>query len=169
MHTENKMAMMTARSAAEKMDAMMMDSIMNGDTMNNMMNEMADMMMPAMQPDAIYERFAAALNSNDLAGVMQLFDADGATIPHPGADAIAGMDGVRGVMAQCLAMQPHISYDDANVIVADDVALLRSTWRLNVTGPDGKPVEVMGKGVQVARRQMDGSWRILIDNPWCAE
>lgn len=156
MNTDNKMAMMATVSSAEKMHDMMMDSMM-------------DEMMPVMQPDAIYERFAMALNDNSLAGVMQLFDANGATVPHPGAPAIAGMDAVRGVMAQCLAMQPHISYDDSNVIVADDIALLRSTWRLNVTGPDGKPIEVRGKGIQVARRQMDSSWRILIDNPWCAE
>lgn len=161
MNTENKMAMMAAMSSAEKMHDMMMDEWMIGD--------MTGMMMPVMQPDEIYERFASALNGNNLVGVMQLFDADSATVPHPGAPAVAGMDAVRGVMAQCLAMQPHISYDDSNVIVADDVALLRSTWRLNVTGPDGKPVEVTGKGIQVARRQMDGSWRILIDNPWCAE
>lgn len=159
MNTDNKMSMMVAMSSAEKMNDMMMESMMDGTMMNG----------ETMQPGEIYEHFAMALNGNDLAGVMQLFDADGATVPHPGAPAIAGMDAVRGVMAQCLAMQPHISYDDSNVIVADDIALLRSTWRLNVTGPDGKPIEVRGKGIQVARRQMDSSWRILIDNPWCAE
>ena len=166
MNTDNTMATMAAMSSAEKMHVMMMDDgMMEGAMMEHMMDEM----MPVMQPGEIYERFASALNGNDLAGVMQLFDADGTTVPHPGAPAMAGMAAVRGVMEQCLAMQPHISYDDSNVIVADDIALLRSTWRLNVTGPDGTPMEATGKGIQVARRQMDGSWRILIDNPWCAE
>lgn len=160
MNGDNRMAMMSAMSSAEKMHDMM-KSLRD--------EEIMDAGMPLMQPDEIYERFASALNDNDLTGVMQLFDADGATVPYPGQPAVAGMDAIRGVMEQCLAMQPQISYDDSTVIVADDIALLRSTWRLNITGPDGKPAEVMGKGIQVARRQMDGSWRILIDNPWCAE
>jgi uncharacterized protein (TIGR02246 family) len=170
MNTDNWMVAMATLSAAEKMDLMLMEPMMNGDTMGNMMNqEMMEMKMPVMEPGEITERFATALNGNDLAGIMQLFDAEGATVPHPGAPAVAGMDSVQGVMTQCLALQPHISYDDTQVIVADDIALLRSTWRLQVTGPDGNRVEMMGKGMQVARQQMDGSWSILIDNPWCAE
>jgi len=154
------MAMTATMSSAAKMDVMM-DSMMDGEIM--------DAMMPVMQPAEIYERIASTMNSHDLAGIMRLFDIDGTTVPYPGQPAVTGMDAVRGVMEQCLAMQPHISYENPSVIVADDIALLRSTWRLNVTGPDDKPIEVKGKGIQVARRQMDGSWRILIDNPWCAE
>lgn len=139
--------------------------------MNDQMPAMAtvdsEMMQPVRQPAEIYERFATALNANSLPGVMMLFDGNGMTVPQPGMPAVSGMEGVSGVMAQCLAMQPQIRYDDTDVIIADDIALLRSTWRLTVTGPDGKPVEVNGKGVQVARQQADGTWRILIDNPWC--
>ncbi|MEZ4867173.1 MAG: SgcJ/EcaC family oxidoreductase [Caldilineaceae bacterium] len=139
----------------------MMDDMMNDDTM-------ITMVMPVEQPDELYERFAAALNGNDLEGIVALFDPAGQTIPQPGQPPVGG-EGVRVVMAQCLALKPQIRYEKMNIIEADDIALLRSQWRLRVTPPGGQLMEVTGQGLQVARKQADGSWRILIDNPWAAE
>ena len=46
---------------------------------------------------------------------------------------------------------------------ADDVAPIFSSWSLNGTGPDGKPLEQTGPTSDVVRRQADGTWRIVID------
>jgi ketosteroid isomerase-like protein len=47
---------------------------------------------------------------------------------------------------------------------ADDLALTHA--RLNVVGGgDADRVEVSGRGTIVSRRQPDGSWRIVLDNP----
>jgi len=37
---------------------------------------------------------------------------------------------------------------------------------LTVFGPDGKPVTLAAKSADVLRRQADGTWRFVIDNPW---
>jgi ketosteroid isomerase-like protein len=34
------------------------------------------------------------------------------------------------------------------------------------TGPDGARVTLTGHNGDVLRRQADGSWRFVIDNPW---
>jgi len=34
------------------------------------------------------------------------------------------------------------------------------------TGPDGERVTLTGHNADVLRRQSDGSWRFVIDNPW---
>jgi ketosteroid isomerase-like protein len=47
-----------------------------------------------------------------------------------------------------------------------DLALTTGKWRLQGTGADGKPVDMTGQSVEVARRQADGSWRYVIDAPW---
>jgi ketosteroid isomerase-like protein len=49
---------------------------------------------------------------------------------------------------------------------ASDLALVITTWSFAGTGPDGKPVKLAAKSADVLRRQADGSWRIVIDNPW---
>jgi ketosteroid isomerase-like protein len=33
------------------------------------------------------------------------------------------------------------------------------------TGADGKPIEMRGKSIEVAKRQSDGGWRFVIDSP----
>jgi ketosteroid isomerase-like protein len=52
------------------------------------------------------------------------------------------------------------------ILQASDLALVITTWSFTGTGPDGKPVKLAAKSADVLRRQADGSWRIVIDNPW---
>jgi uncharacterized protein (TIGR02246 family) len=122
--------------------------------------------MTVQQPEALYRSFASALNSGDVPAILMLFEPDGQTVPQPGQAPVMGLMGIRGVMESCVALQPHIEYEQTKVIQAGDLALLRGQWRLTVPGPDGQPIDVHGKSAQVARRQSDGGWRFVIDDPW---
>jgi ketosteroid isomerase-like protein len=51
-------------------------------------------------------------------------------------------------------------------ILAGDIALSIATWTLKGTGPDGKPIQMEGTTTDVLRRQADGRWLFVIDNPW---
>jgi ketosteroid isomerase-like protein len=42
-------------------------------------------------------------------------------------------------------------------------------WTLNGTSPEGGPVEIAGQTSDVLRRQSDGNWLIVIDNPFGAQ
>ena len=52
------------------------------------------------------------------------------------------------------------------VLEASGLALVIDVWTFAGTGPDGKPVKMAGRSADVLRRQADGSWRFVIDNPW---
>ena len=54
------------------------------------------------------------------------------------------------------------------VLEAGDTALVANRWRLTGTTPTGEPVEMAGTSADVLRRRDDGSWGILIDDPWGA-
>ncbi len=51
-------------------------------------------------------------------------------------------------------------------VEASDLALVTTVWSFTGTGLDGEPVKLAAKSADVLRRQVDGSWRFLIDNPW---
>lgn len=51
------------------------------------------------------------------------------------------------------------------VIEAGDLALVLARWAMEVTGPDGQPIRKSGTATDVMRRQPDGTWRYVIDNP----
>ena len=52
------------------------------------------------------------------------------------------------------------------VLEVSDVALVTTVWSFAGTGPDGEPVKLAAKSADVLRPQADGSWRMVIDNPW---
>jgi ketosteroid isomerase-like protein len=52
------------------------------------------------------------------------------------------------------------------VLQATNLALVIGVWSFNGTGSDGKPVIIAAKITDIIRQQSDGTWRILIDNPW---
>jgi len=52
------------------------------------------------------------------------------------------------------------------VLEVDDLALVVGIWSFDGTGPGGEPVRLEAKNADVLRRQTDGTWRFVIDNPW---
>ena len=52
------------------------------------------------------------------------------------------------------------------IFEADDLALSFADWNLTGTGPDGEAIEMSGQTSDVLRRQPDGAWRFVIDNPF---
>ena len=48
------------------------------------------------------------------------------------------------------------------------MALVNNRWEFSGRQPDGPPVRSRGTSTLVLRRRIDGSWGILIDDPWGA-
>ncbi len=57
------------------------------------------------------------------------------------------------------------SFAGHEVIVNGDTALHIAPWSMSGTGPNGAAVEQSGLSVAVLRRQADGGWKMVIDNP----
>ena len=55
---------------------------------------------------------------------------------------------------------------EKRVLQANDLTLLITEWTINGTESDGKPINLTGRGTVVLRRQSDGNWLMVIENPW---
>ena len=64
-----------------------------------------------------------------------------------------------------IASKPRLTIEVPRVYQSGDVALLISKFTMTSTGADGKQESSSGQGTEVVRRQADGTWRFLIDNP----
>ncbi len=89
-------------------------------------------------------------------------------IPEPGAAPIHGTDQIRAALAAFTALRPTLTPDIRKVVQAADIARVLNAWHLDGTGPDGAPLHLSGTSADVLRRGPDGSWRLLIDDPWGA-
>ncbi len=121
--------------------------------------------MPARTPEDADLLVIEALNAGDVEAALAFYEPDATFVPEPGA-AATGLEAIRAVLNGFLALKPRMTIAVSQVTEAGDLALLCSRWTLTGTGPDGSPVELAGQGAEVVRRQADGTWKFVIDNPF---
>jgi len=121
--------------------------------------------MIAKTPNDIHRLFAERFRSGDLDGMMELYDPEAIFITQSG-ELAAGADAIREVLGGFLQLAETFELEHGRAVQSDEVALLRDDWTLRGRDPSGNPVEMANRTAGVARRQTDGGWRIVIDNPW---
>jgi uncharacterized protein (TIGR02246 family) len=112
-------------------------------------------------------RFEEALNARDLDALIALYEPSAALMASPG-QTVAGTAAIREALAGFVAANPTIRTSARLVAQAGDIALIANDWTLALTGPDGKPANMSGHAVEIARRQPDGDWLFVIDMPFGA-
>ena len=119
----------------------------------------------ATSPRDIIERFARYLGDRDLEALVGLYEPGAAFEVEPGT-VVHGRGAIREALARFLALEPTITGEIQKVVEADGTALVVNQWRLEGTGPDCAPIRLGGLSAVVMRRRPDGSWGMLIDDPW---
>jgi uncharacterized protein (TIGR02246 family) len=122
-------------------------------------------MKVASNPVELDHLFEQALNTDDIDGLVALYEPDAALMPSPGK-VVVGTAAIREALAGFLAAKPTISTSGRLVAQTGDIALLANRWTLAMTGPDGKPTTMSGNAVEVARRQPAGHWLFAMDMPF---
>ena len=124
--------------------------------------------MSVRKPEDIHNLFAVAFNSGNVDLIMALYEPEATLIPQPG-QVTRGHTAIRYALQQFLALKGTMQVRSVFVIHGPGVALMRGQWKLTGTGPDGKPIEMNGQSVEVARQQPSGDWLIAVDHPFGAD
>ena len=121
--------------------------------------------MTAKTPKELSRLFAERTSAADLEGLLELYE-QGATLVGPDGGAGGGSEAIRERLEGLLSLEPRLTSSEPVILCAGDVALLSSHWRMSF-GPIAGELssEIEGTSTEVARRQTDGSWRYVIDDP----
>ncbi len=120
----------------------------------------------ATTPDEVIQLLAAALHDGRVDDALALYEADAVFVPQLDAPPIGGRDAIRAALADFTALRPTMTADVRKVVSAGEIATVLNTWHLRGTTPAGEPVAMTGTSADVMRRRPDGTWGILIDDPW---
>jgi ketosteroid isomerase-like protein len=131
---------------------------------SDVMVERVDEMSTA-TPERVLEAIVDGINSGNLAALMPLYESEAAFATEPGSLA-HGAPGISGALNGFISMKGKLDLEVTRVLEVDDLALVMGVWSFDGTGADGEPVRLEARNADVLRRQVDGTWRFVIDNPW---
>lgn len=120
--------------------------------------------LPA-RPEDVQPYWGATFNAGDLDAVMRVYTDDAVFVPQPGT-LVRGKDAIRKATFEFMALKLTFTMKQRHILVSGDTALLVADWTLEGAGLDGNPMKLAGATSDVARRQADGIWLIVIDNPF---
>jgi ketosteroid isomerase-like protein len=115
------------------------------------------------EPSQLPAAFEKAINSGDLDAAMAVFASD-AIMRTPQGEILTGQ-ALREYNAGTIAGNGRLTNAPSRIVAAADTALISEEWTLEVTTPDGSRIKAEGTTANVARRGVDGGWRMVIFNP----
>ncbi|MGA9373839.1 MAG: nuclear transport factor 2 family protein [Mycobacterium sp.] len=117
-------------------------------------------MKPGIDLTAIHPAVEAAVNNQDIDGLMALYAEDANMVRVDGSVA-TGLSAIREEWSGLLAMKGQITLRSRYAIAAGDLAVLSNQWTFKVDGE-----QISSVTAEVARRQPDGGWLYVVDHPY---
>jgi ketosteroid isomerase-like protein len=120
----------------------------------------------ATSPEACDRLFGEHVNAGDLDALLSLYEPTCSMVRRDRSLA-RGHAEIREVLGRLIVMRARMSTEIVKVVQAgDDLAMVYNDWRMSAKRPDGQPIEAAGKAIEVVRRQPDGTWRFILDDPF---
>ncbi len=108
----------------------------------------------ALQPEDLTRLFVERANERDAAGVAELYE-EHAVMAYPPGQVTVGREAIRALWEKILANGPHFEQEPPlPTLISGDIALTSTP-----------PKDNAGARAQVTRRQSDGTWLRLLDQP----
>ena len=112
----------------------------------------------ALHPEDLTRLFVERANAGDAAGIAAIYE-EGAVMAYPPGSQTVGREAIRELWEKVLAQAPHFEPEASlPTLISGDIALTATA-----------PKDGAGARAQVARRQADGTWLRLLDQPEFAQ
>lgn len=118
-------------------------------------------------PEGAARYFQNCVRTGDLAAALTCFDADAVYISATGRPA-RGMADIRAELEAVCSMKPDLQARRSIAYVTGNLAAWVDEWVLQASLPDGTALNLSGVSSDILKRQADGTWAYLVDNPYGA-
>ena len=122
--------------------------------------------MPAHKPEECDLLLFEIIETGNLDAALALYEADASFVVSP-SQVVTGHAAIREILQGMIAANATGKLDAVTAVQSADgsVAFTRAKGSNTGPGPDGTPVTTPFHSIEVVRKQPDGTWRIVIDDP----
>jgi ketosteroid isomerase-like protein len=123
--------------------------------------------MQANTPEDTSRLIGETISSGDVDAALTLYEPE-ATFAFPtgfGEGSATGHDAIRDALNGYMGMNPKLTVNAEKTLLSGDTALVIGHWTVKGRDADGNDINASGRYADVVRRQPDGRWLFVIDNP----
>jgi uncharacterized protein (TIGR02246 family) len=112
----------------------------------------------------VHPAYLKAFNAGDIEATVACYEPQGCFVSKSGR-AACGAAELREVYRITFSNKPQMKFDIRKVIPAgDDLALVIVEWTSVLSSGETKVLS--GTATDIVRRQADGTWKLVLDNPY---
>jgi ketosteroid isomerase-like protein len=125
-------------------------------------------MSSIMTPEGLLSSQVEEFNKGNIDFLMTLYEKDACFASKLG-QVVNDKKSIRRAFQGFIDIGGKLEARPKRVLHAGNLALLITEWSLSGTEPDGKQINLAGRGTIVLRKQSDDAWLMVIENPWGTE
>ena len=120
-------------------------------------------------PADVYSTYLKAFNAGDIDATVACYEPQACFMARSGR-AARGAAELRDVYRVTFSNKPQMKFNVRKIIPAgDDLALVIVEWRSKTVSSAGEVKLWTGMATDIVRRQPDGAWKVVLDNPYGIE
>ncbi|WP_109832734.1 YybH family protein [Reichenbachiella versicolor] len=114
---------------------------------------------------ATVEKMTSNFEKGNIDAVMQFYEPHASVLFDPDKP-VSDTDTMRKMFQEWAAAKPKFEYNNGHqVVVTNNIAIHIAPWDMSAKMPDGEVMKKSGLSVAVLRKQDNGDWLMVIDNP----
>lgn len=118
-------------------------------------------------PEGNVKYFRDCIRRGDLKGAMSCFDPEAVYIERDGQE-VRGLDHIEKSLESICSWKPEIIGIKQRLNIVGDIAIWIDKYTVKAKMPNGDPMEMEGVTACIMKRNIDGIWLWLVDNPFAA-
>ncbi len=113
----------------------------------------------------VIESMTKAFMNKDIDKVMDSYEPNATVVFEP-ESPVSDSNILREMFTNMSMVSPVFTYGGHDVIITGNIATHIAPWKMTGKAPDGTEIKHKGLSIAVLRKQNNGKWLMVLDNPY---
>lgn len=133
-------------------------------TMNSQINKTKKMTKEEQSVLQVITGMTEAFQNKDIDAVMACYEPKAVVVFEP-ESPISNRSTLEEMFTGMSMTNPIFTYSGHEVFISGNIATHIAPWKMTAKSPDGNEIKQSGLSIAVLRKQADGKWLMILDNP----